>query len=167
MDGILAAIDRFTEWTGRIFCWLVLALTALVVLEVILRRFLNSPTTWSFEVTKQVFAFHFMLLAPYALLHKSHVAVDIFYVKLSPRRRAFLDIASYLLFFFPFLIVLIWQGIPYAANSWSMRETSFSSFSPPLYYVKTLIPVTAFLLLLQGGAMFLRHIRLAIRGENQ
>ena len=164
MERVLQAIDRFTDYTGKIVSWLIVVLTVLVVTEVILRRFFNSPTIWSFEVTQQIFAFHFMLLAPYALLHRSHVAVDIFHEKLSDRKRAVLDVVSYLIFFFPFLAVVLWQGIPYAANSWGMRETSFSSFSPPLYYVKTLIPATAFLLLLQGGAIFLRQLRFAIKG---
>ena len=75
-----------------------------------------------------------------------------------------LDIVTYILFFFPFLFVILYEGIKYAANSWAMRETSWSVFAPPLYPIKTVIPVMAFLLLIQGVAVFLRQLHIAIKG---
>jgi len=158
-------IDAINEWTGRTCSWTIVVLAILVVLEVILRRFLNSPTIWNFEVTKQLYGFHFMIIAGYALLHKSHVSIDILYGKCSERKKAILDIISYTIFFFPFLLIVLYQGIKYAGNSWAMLETSWSVFAPPLYLIKTVIPVMAFLLLLQGVAIFVRQIQTAIKGK--
>lgn len=165
MRTILKIIDNVSEWTGRIFSWIIVVLTILVVLEVIMRRLLNSPTIWNFEVTIQLYAFFFMIVAGYALLHKSHVAVDIIYAKFSKRTQAALDVLTYLLFFFPFLGIVLYEGIKYAANSWSMHEKSWSVFGPPLYYVKTVIPVMAALVLLQGLAIFIRQLHVMIKGE--
>jgi TRAP-type mannitol/chloroaromatic compound transport system permease small subunit len=162
---ILKAIDSVSEWTGRIFSWVVVVLTVLVVLEVIMRRVLSRPTIWNFELTIQLYAFFFMIVAAYALLHRSHVAVDIIYQKFSRRTQAILDVITYTLFFFPFLSILFYEGSKYAANSWAMREKSWSVFAPPLYPIKTLIPVMAFLLLLQGLAIFIRRLHVAITGD--
>jgi len=68
------------------------------------------------------------------------------------------DLISYTIFFFPFVIVILIEGTKYAAESWAILEHSWSVFGPPLYPFKTVIPVTALLLLLQGGAIFIRNI---------
>ncbi len=46
-----------------------------------------------------------------------------------------------------------------------LLEKSWSDFAPPLYPIKTVIPVTAFLLLIQGFAWFYRNIQILITGE--
>jgi len=157
-------LDSINEWTGRIFCWLVVPLVLLTVMEVILRRFLGAPTIWSFEVLKQVYALHFMIVAGFGLLYGSHVSVDIFTMMLSKRARAILDLVSYLLFFFPFCTVSIWQGYLFASRSWAMKETSWSVFAPPLYPVKTVIVVTFILLALQGISECIKRVYI-IKGE--
>jgi len=162
---ILGIVDAISEWTGRIFSWTVVILTVLVVLEVVMRRLLSRPTIWNFEVTIQLYAFFFMIVAAHALYHRSHVAVDILYQRFSRRTQAILDVLTYGLFFFPFLTVLLYQGTLFAANSWTMKEKSWSVFAPPLYPIKTVIPVMAFLLLLQGLAVFIRQLHIAITGE--
>ena len=146
LKKILDFIDNISEWTGKIFNWTVALLILLVVFEVILRRIFNCPTIWNFEVTIQLYALYFMILAAYGLLHKSHVAVDILYSKFSKRTKAVIDVITYLIFFFPFLSVVLYKGIFYAANSWEMGERSWSVFAPPLYPIKTIIPVMALLL---------------------
>lgn len=165
MQKILNFIDHISEWTGRVFSWTIVVLTALVVFEVIMRRLLGRPTIWSFELTIQVYAFFFMIVAAYTLLHNSHVAVDIFYQKLTRRTQSILDVVAYIVFFFPFLAILLNEGIKYAANSWALKEKSWSVFAVPLYPIKTMIPVMAFLLLLQGLTFFIRSLYIAITGK--
>lgn len=166
MHKALKFIDRFSEWTGRIFSWIIVVLMILVVYEVIMRRFFNRPTIWNFDVTKQLYALYFMIVAGYTLLHNSHVAVDILVAKMARRKRALLDIITYLLFFFPFIWVFLYEGIKFAQNSWAMRETMWGMFQIPVYPIKTVIPITAFLLLVQGLAIFIRQLYLLIKGED-
>jgi len=163
LKKILHIIDTISEWTGRIFSWIIVVLTILVIAEVILRRFFGRPTIWNFEVTIQLYAFHFMIVSAYALLYKSHVAIDIIYARLSQKTKAICDIITYSTFFFPFLLVWLYQGIKYAGKSWAMHETSWSVFAPPLYPIKTVIPLVAFLLLIQGFAAFIRQLYILIK----
>jgi TRAP-type mannitol/chloroaromatic compound transport system permease small subunit len=101
----------------------------------------------------------------YTLLYRGHVAIDLIYEKFSRRTRAIVNVISYVLFFFPFVGVMIWQGTVFAQTSWAMKETSWSVFAPPLYPVKTVIPVAFALLLIQGISVFISQILVLVRGK--
>lgn len=113
-----------------------------------------------------MFSIHFMLLAGYALLHNSHVNVDIIYAHLSRRWQAGLDAVSYLIFFFPYILICITAGTQYATASWATGETTLTARLPlvmPL--MKTLIPLGSLLLLLQGLAQFIRNVFFLVRNR--
>lgn len=162
---ITRIIDSISDWVGRIGSWSVIVLMLLVVFEVISRRLFNSPTIWTFETITMIFGFHFMIVAAYALLHKSIVSVDLLYQRLSPKKQAILDLITYAVFFFPFVLGLFYIGIVYAATSWASREVSSSLFAPPLYPIKTVIPVVFALLALQGISEVLKRIITLVTGE--
>ncbi|MCK4790885.1 MAG: TRAP transporter small permease subunit [Desulfobacteraceae bacterium] len=164
MGKIIGILEGISEWTGRIFCFLVIIINALVVIEVIMRRFLNHPTVCNFEITLQVYALHFMIVAAFTLLHNSHVSIDLIHSKLPERVKALVDVISYLVFFFPFTIIVLVKGTEFAACSWAIMEKSWSICSSPVYPIKTVIPVTAFLLMLQGIAIFIRKVHVLITG---
>lgn len=158
-------MDSISEWTGKIFSWLIIALMLLVVFEVIMRRFLNSPTIWSFEITIQLYALHFLIIAAYGLLHNSHVSIDIIYAKFGARSKAVLDVIAYIIFFYPFMFVLLVSAIPYVSKSWAVYEKSWSVFAPPLYPIKTIMPLMVILLLIQGTAKFIRQVYFMVKGK--
>lgn len=164
MGRFLNVIENINEWIGRVASWTICVITVLVVVEVILRRFFNSPTVWSFEVVTQSYAFFFMIVAAYTLLHGSHVCIDFVYAKLSAKTQCILDIISYAVFFFPFFIIIFWGGSIFAKASWVIREKSWSYFAPPVYPIKTVIPVTALLFLLQGFVIFVRRLLTLFKG---
>jgi TRAP-type mannitol/chloroaromatic compound transport system permease small subunit len=165
MKAFIRFLESINEWTGRIFSWTVAVLTIIVVFEVILRYFFNSPTICNFEVTKQLYGFYFMILAGYGLLHGSHVSVDIFYSHLSKKTKAILDIISYLLFFFPFCIVIVIYGTYFAVDSWRDIETSWSACGSPLYPIKTVVSVSFLLITIQGIAIFIKTLLGLARGK--
>jgi TRAP-type mannitol/chloroaromatic compound transport system permease small subunit len=136
-----------------------------VVYEVISRRVFNAPHIWATEVTNYLYGPHFMLVAAYTLLYKSHVSIDIIYGRYSPRTRGILDIITYLVFFFPFCLIVFYQGIVFAQTSWSIGETSESAALRIVPLIKTVIPITFGLLLIQGVANFIRSIVLVARGK--
>jgi len=106
-----------------------------------------------------------MLIAAYTLLYKGHVKIDVIYDKFSPRTRGILDIITYMVFFFPFCIIVLHQGIIFAHTSWSIGETSDSAALKIVPLIKTMIPVSIGLLLIQGIATYIRAIVQAIKGE--
>ena len=165
LNTFLKGFDWLSEWSGRIFVWLIIPLAVVVVYEVVSRRFFNAPNIWATEVTNYIYGPHFMLVAAYTLLHQSHVSIDIIYGRFSPRTRGILDILTHLIFFFPFCIIVFAEGIVFAQTSWSIGETSDSAALRVVPLIKTVIPITFGLLLLQGLANFVRSIMLAVRGK--
>ncbi len=158
-------IDGMSEWTGKLFSWLVIPLTVLIVFEVFTRRFLNAPTIWTFELSNFLYGAHFMLVAAYGLLHKSHVCIDLFVIKGSKRLQVTLDLISYFILFFPLIAVLLYHGFVFAKDSWLTWETSWSAWGPPLYPIKTVIPITGLMLLLQGISEVIKKIVYLKTGE--
>ena len=83
--------------------------------------------------------------------------VDIFYADASPRTKALVDLCGSLLLLLPFMAVLAWFALPYVARSWAILERSRETSGLPfVYLLKTLIPLFAVLMALQGIAQAIR-----------
>ncbi|KGR90158.1 hypothetical protein CD30_12960 [Ureibacillus massiliensis 4400831 = CIP 108448 = CCUG 49529] len=162
INNFIIVIDKISDWVGKICSWSIILLTFLIVFEVISRRVFNSPTIWTYEVITIVFGFHFMLVAAYALLHKSLVSVDLLYSRLSRKTQAIMDIFTYTIFFFPFVIFVFSVGFGNALDSWSILETSSSLFGAPVYITKTVVPLAFGLLLLQGISELLKKVQILV-----
>ena len=80
-----------------------------------------------------------------------------FYADASPRTKALVDLAGALLLLLPFMLVLVWLSVPYVARSWAILERSRETSGLPLVFLlKTLIPLFALLMALQGVAQAIR-----------
>jgi len=165
LERFLLSLDKVGDWSGRVCIWLIVPLTLLVVFEVISRRVFNAPHIWATEVTDFIYGPHFMLVAAYTLLHRGHVSIEVIYEHFSPKVKAILDCFTYLVFFFPFCIIVLYQGILFAHTSWSIGETSDSAALTIVPLIKTAIPVSFLLILIQGLANFIRRVYLLIKGK--
>jgi len=59
-----------------------------------------------------------------------------------------------------------WMGLQEALHSWDIKEVSNESpWRPILYPFKTVIPVTAILIIVQGVSEFLKSARAALKGR--
>jgi TRAP-type mannitol/chloroaromatic compound transport system permease small subunit len=157
-------LDTISEWSGRIFGFLLLVICAFSVYEVITRRFLGKPTIWTNELTGYVFSATVLLLMGYTLLYRAHANVDLVYERFSPRTRAIVDIATYIVFVGLFVVVFFFNGIRFAGTSWAMLERSPSALNAPVYPAKTMIPLGGFLLLLQVVSNFIKRIVFLVKG---
>lgn len=159
-------LDRVSEWTGRFSAWLIVPLIVAIVYEVFVRYAFNRPTIWSFEMQFMLYASSFMLAAAYTLLYGEHIRTDILYDRFSVRWQGIVDAVLYLLFYFPGMALFLWAGWDFAERSWAIHERSeFSPWRPPVYPLKTVIPVTAALLLLQGFSELVKSLYAAITGR--
>ena len=61
--------------------------------------------------------------------------------------------------------MILYHGFVYAKDSWFTWETSWSVWGPPLYPAKTVIPVTAVLLLIQGISDVIKKVIYLKTGE--
>ena len=72
-----------------------------LVYEVVARYFFNAPTIWAYDMTFMLYGSFFMLGAAYTLQRSGHIRTDVFYARWSPRTQARVDLACYLVLFFP------------------------------------------------------------------
>jgi len=164
--ALVRTIDTLGEWSGRLFCWLIIPMVGGLTYEVIARYAFSAPTMWAYDVTYMLYGSHFMLGAAYTLYKGGHIRTDIFYQNWSPRVQGLIDAGLYLFLFFPGIIFFLLSGGVEALHSWDIRERSDASpWRPPLYPFKSVIPVAAILLLVQGVSEFLKSGYAALKGQ--
>jgi TRAP-type mannitol/chloroaromatic compound transport system permease small subunit len=153
MTALANRIDRLNKAIGRGASWLALAVVLLQFALVVARYLFGLGSVWLGETVIYAHATLFMLAAAWTLGIGGHVRVDIFYSDASARTKAFVDFAGALLLLLPFMLVLLWLSVPYAARSWAILERSQETSGLPIVFVlKTLIPLFAVLMALQGIA---------------
>ncbi|MFC1819475.1 TRAP transporter small permease subunit [Thermodesulfobacteriota bacterium] len=118
---------------------------------------------WGTELTQMIFGVYVILSGGHILRWGGHVNVDILYNHFSTRVKAIIDICTFVLFFL-FCGMMLLYGGSLAWESLSIWEHSESAWNVPIYPVKMMIPIGAFLLLLQGFAKLIRDILTVIYG---
>ena len=164
MKRLLKIIDSISEWSGRLFAYLLWPGVAVLVYEVVARYVFNAPTIWAHGMTQRIFAIYYFICGAYISLNRDHITMDIIYNSFSLRKRAILDIVAFI-FFFAFSGVLLWYGSRYAWTSLIRLEPCNTPFRAPLYPVKMIIPIGALLIILQELAQLWRNLYLAITGK--
>ena len=169
LGGLVRAIDAISTAAGWLAGWFIVPMTLAIMYEVIARYAFSAPTIWSYEVGYMLYGAQFMLAAAYTLLKGGHIRTDVLYERWSARTRASVDAVCYVLFFFPGMLCILYAGAVEARQAWEIGERTglrILGVSVPMYALKSVIPLTAGLLLLQGLAELIRCARvLRSRGQ--
>ena len=165
---LIGLLDRISDAALSIANWLAGLMVATQILVIFGRYIFDWSASWANEIVIYCFAALFLLAAASALKHDAHVRVDILREKMGPRQKAGVDLAGLYLFLFPICILILWASIsPSFVRSWANFEGSRESDGLPIKYIfKTLVPLFAVLLSLQGLAEALRAAR-KIRGPDE
>jgi TRAP-type mannitol/chloroaromatic compound transport system permease small subunit len=164
VSGFLSVIDRISEWTGKLFSYLLLVATAVVVYEVVRRYVFNAPSTFGLELTIYLCAITYLIGGAYALLYDAHVKVDLFYLRWSPRVRAIMDLVMSP-FFYIGVCAIVYVGAMWTARAIAGGVTSGSTWDPDIWPMRLVIALGAFLLLMQGIAKSIRDFKVARGGK--
>ena len=121
------------------------------VMDVVLRYFFNAPTIWAMDVNTMTFTGICFLAGAYAMLHDTHVKLDILYRSWSPRRRIIADLITLPLILAAVCFV-IWKGVDALWWAIKINQHGQSYWGPPLWPVKLCLPLGAILLFFQGLA---------------
>jgi TRAP-type mannitol/chloroaromatic compound transport system permease small subunit len=157
--SLLSLLDAIAEWTGRAVSWLTLAMVLATVAVVVMRYAFGQGLIWLQESVNWMHAAVFMLGAAYTLKADEHVRVDVFYREFGERGRAVVNLAGTLLLLLPLCAYLVVESWEYVEVSWRIGERSREAGGlPMLYLLKSLIPLMAVLLALQGIAGGLRAL---------
>lgn len=155
---MIAVIDWINEAVGRIVSLLAGVFAAIIIYDVFMRYAMKQPTPWAFDLTKMSFGFYFIMLGGYALRHQAHVRVDLLTAPMAPRLRRWVEIAGYVIFFFPFAIVFTLYSWQFGLRALAQGEKTYGAVQLPVYPLKLAMGVAAVLLLIQGISELLKLI---------
>ena len=149
LDRIANAIDTVSTWAGKAVAWLIFPMFIVLVYEVMVRKFWQ-PTIWANDLATMCYGAHFFLAGAYTLHLQKHIRTDFFSKNWSLKTQVRMDIAQYLLLFLPGMVMFTCMSWEFASESWDLREALMTTWRPPAYWYKTVIPVSSVLILLQG-----------------
>ena len=153
------------EVFGRCVSWLVYAMAGLTVIVVIMRYVFELGTVFPQELVAYMHALVFMFGLSYTLKHDAHVRVDLLYSRLDEKKRALINILGHLVFLIPVACTIGIGSLDYVIDSWRILESSAEVRGiPAVYLLKTVIPVSALLLVLQSLLDLRRYFK-EIRGS--
>src|SRR5690625_6512738 len=97
----------------------------------------------------------------YAYKNEEFIRLYLFYANFSTRTKAIYDVIT-AVFTFMFLGVLIWKGYQSALISIKLNQMTPTAVRIPIYPIKTIIPLSACVVLLLAIRKFYRDLKTAL-----
>lgn len=158
VDRVIAVIDRISIWSGKAVAWLIIPMFLVLAYEVLIRKF-YKPTLWAIDISTIAYGTHFFVAGAYTLYMQKHIRTDFISKNWSLKTQIIMDIVQYVVFFIPGMIMFTWVSWEFASDSWAIRESMMTTWRPPAYWFKTVIPLSTALILIQGVSEILKCIK--------
>ncbi len=158
------------EPIGNVLKWLVLITIAAGFYNVLARyigRFVGMQLSSNVFIELQwyLFSITFLLSFPYVLKHGANVRVDFLETNWSERRKALISFLGTMLFLIPFCLLGLWVTYNPVLQSWGLLpdgtwgtwEISPDANGLPRAPIKTMLPISFSLLLLQAISQAIKY----------
>ncbi|GAB6143793.1 TRAP transporter small permease subunit [Desulfocicer niacini] len=164
LEKFVNFVDSLSDKIGHLVGWMTTLMVLTVFYDTVMRYTFNKGNVALQELEWHLFAIVFLIGAAYTLKEDGHVRVDILYVGLSKKTKAWIDFLGIFVFLIPFSIMVIIATKGFIMNSWAIREISPDPGGLPARYIlKTMIPLGFFLLIVQGLSQAAKNFMI-IRG---
>jgi len=151
LERFVCFVDGLSDKIGRLVGWLTTLMVLVVFYDTVMRYAFNKGNVALQELEWHLFAIVFLIGAAYTLKEEGHVRVDIIFVNLSEKTRAWIDFLGVFIFLIPFCVAVILSTQGFILNSWAVKEISPDPGGlPARYLLKAMIPLGFFLLIVQG-----------------
>lgn len=159
----LAAVNAHVCGAGRVSAGLLLiAMTVIVLTQIVFRYLLNDSLIWTEEVSKTLMVWSAFLIAPWAYRYSANVRIEIFVDALPPVLRQSLHLALNLL--------VVWILFVLFRESFGLVERGFdvnaASLPVAVGWFFTIVPVAFAAMILVGIELILRDV-LAMRHRDR
>ncbi len=149
----LESLEHIGALITRPLRWFVLIMVLTTVAVVVLRYALETGAIFLQESVMYLHGLFFMLALAFGIAQDTHVRVDILYNRMSSKRRNQVNLIGHCVFLLPMAALIFLASLPYVSASWRVLEGSAEVGGiPAVFLLKSLLPVTALLLWLQGLA---------------
>ena len=152
-------LDRIVSFVGVLAAWLCLPLIAIIVFDVITRRFFVLGSTKLQELEWHLHAVLFFLCIGWAYLRNAHVRIELVHERLPQRGKLWIEILGCLLFLIPYSLIVLYHGVDWWERSWAIGETSDSATGLPYrWLIKAFLPLGFVFIFLGALTVLLRKI---------
>ena len=159
LHSISQLIDRISRLLGHSVSYMTLALVLMQISLVVMSAVFN---TGSIMMQESLLYFHSMIFlggASYTLLQDAHVRVDVFYSRMSPQAKQWVNIIGCLVFLMPVCGIIGYYAWDFVMDSWDIREGSIESSGLQIVYIlKSMIVFFVFTVLLQSISEIIKSI---------
>jgi len=156
---ISTKLEKFLEFVGKIGAWLAIPLIAIIIFDIISRRFFVLGSTKLQEMEWHLHAALFLLALGYAYLKNSHVRIEVIRESFSTKLKCILEILGVLIFVLPYTGLIIYFGLDFVSRSYQMNEVSAALTGlSHRWIIKSFIPMGMGFLWLSGISVLLRNI---------
>ena len=159
MDLLVKNIERITGSVGIFASLALVPLVLATCYEVFVRYAMGAPTVWAYEVGYILTGSHFLLGMAFTLRAGAHIRIDIFSGNFSPRMRAIIDLAGYVVTL-PLMLWLSYALFQHLATGYLRHEHSGqSAMNLPVWPFRVVFLVAFALLALQILAEVVKTVR--------
>ena len=159
--------DRFSDVMGWIAGILNLAMLVNVFYDAIMRYFFSSGSIALQEMEWHLFSMVFLFGIAYGLKEDTHVRVDVFYDRFSPRWKAIVNIGGTLLFLLPLSMLIVEGSVWYVGEAYMSGEVSGDPGGLPYrWLIKIVIPASFVFLIVSATGFVIRNVNI-FRGVTQ
>ena len=136
----MKAIEKYINFIGEKFSYLIPVMALLMVVVVISRYFFGIGMTYLQELIMYFHAIVFLGCAGYVFNKDEHVRVDIFYRNASSKYKNSINLALGFIFLLPIALFILFYSLDLIGMSWKIKEISTEAGGLPYVYIqKTLI----------------------------
>lgn len=144
---------------ARISGWLLLLLMAVIVYDVVGRRYFSTGSFKLQELQWHLHGVAAMMCFGWAYINNTHVRIDLFTGRMNRRVRLWLEVFAILFFLLPFMGALIWYGYDFAYRSYIRGEGSPGGLGlPHRWIIKSMVPLGAAMMLVGAMSILLRIV---------
>lgn len=164
---VSAWIDKVNEKFGYASAFLILVLVFITATDVTLRYLFHAGSVAFQELEWHLYAANFIMAAGWTMLKDGHVRIDILYNRLSPRKKALIDLVGVFVFCLPFCLIVIRTSWTFFWNAWVIQEGSPDPGGlPARYLLKATIPAGFGLVAFQALSQALKAV-MVLRGKGE
>ena len=151
--------EKFANVIGYFTAFVMVLMILNVTYNVIMRYFFNTGSIAMQEMEWHLFSVIILLGISYTLKEDGHVRVDLIYDRLTQKKKAKINMVGVVLFIIPVALLIAVESIPFVIESFNSNEQSGDPGGLPYrWLVKSLIPLSFFLLIITSIGFFIKNL---------
>ena len=164
IERIANGIDRLILFIGNVVAWTSPALMCLICYMVFMRYVFSWTSIPLEDLQWHIYAVGLLIAMSYAEVLDKHIRIDIYYVNMRTRTKAWLNIMVMLLLVMPFALTMLDYGIEFTYKSYEVGEQSRAGTGlTHRWIIKSLMPIGFVLLSLSALSSILKNVLVLIR----